>query len=94
MTSPPEPWGLTDDEAGRFAEAIRTRRNVIPAGWLLRPGGSWSAKPGGILCTVVAYDPAEGPDGNGRRPSDLDAGQVLLELAAPLCDAYNARTGR
>lgn len=79
------------DEARRSADT--TAADTLPAGWRLRPGASWLGKDG-PLCTIAAHDPAEEPDGKGRRPSDVLVGVVLTGLAEPLCAAYNDQPGR
>jgi hypothetical protein len=79
---------LSDAEAAALFRLACQDDTEFPAGWRLRPGGSWAAKGG--LTTLVAYDPAEEPDGQGRRPSDVNAGTVLNPyFAAAVCDAYN-----
>lgn len=96
MTGHPQagpPWDLTDDEADRFLAAVNARHDTFSPDWLLRPGGHCAAKGG--LTTLWAFDPAEEPDSQGRRPSDVNAGTVLTpDLARALCVAYNDRAGR
>lgn len=95
MTGHPQvgpPWNLTEDEADRYLAAIQAGRETFHPGWRLRPGGHCEAKGG--LTTLWAYDPAEEPDAQGRRLSDINAGTVLTpDLARALCAAYNDRAG-
>jgi len=79
---------LSDAEAAALFRLACQDDSEFPPGWRLRPGGSWAAKGG--LTTLVSYDPAEEADGQGRRPSDMNAGTVLNPyFAKVVCDAYN-----
>lgn len=96
MTGHPQvgpPWDLPGAEAARFLAAVQADRETFLPGQRLRPGGHCEAKGG--LTTLWAYDPAEEPDGQGRRPADMNVGTVLTpELARALCAAYNAQADR
>lgn len=57
-------------------DAIRARLATVA----YRPGGSWATHAidhPDALVTLVQYDPAEEPDGQGRRPSDRLVGVLV-----------------
>ncbi len=70
----------------------------IPDRYRLHAGGSWTRQARddpNALVTLVAFDPTQAPDADGRRPGDTNVGTVKsAELARLICDQYNEARDR